>query len=135
MSKRRLQTLVYDHHVNGWDDPRMPTVAGLRRRGFTASAIREFVFGVGFTRNVTTMIDYARLENVQRNEFDEKDPRAFCVLEPLKITIRNITEKVNVEAPVFPKRPQDGTRKMTLSNTVYIEASDFAKNLLKDSRD
>jgi len=128
MSKRRLQTLVYDHYVRGWDDPRMPTVAGFRRRGFTASAIRKFVMGVGFTRNVTSFIDYARLESVQRAELDEKDPRAFCVLEPLKVTIRNLGEPIDVkEAWILPKKPEAGSRKMTLSSVAYIEASDFAE--------
>ena len=125
MSKRRLQALVYGHLVDGWDDPRMPTVAGLRRRGFTASAIRNFVKGVGFTRNVKSNIPYERLEFVQRSEFDETAPRAFCVLDPIKITIKGLDGVIDVEAPFFPKNPEKGVRKMKLSNVVYIDRDDF----------
>ncbi|OHT15522.1 glutaminyl-tRNA synthetase family protein [Tritrichomonas foetus] len=125
MSKRRLQALVYGNLVDGWDDPRMPTVAGLRRRGFTASAIRNFVKGVGFTRNVTTCIPYDRLEYVQRSEFDETAKRAFCVIDPIKVTIQGIDSVLDVEAPFFPKNPEAGTRKMKLSSTVYIDRDDF----------
>lgn len=125
MSKRRLQSLVYEHLVDGWDDPRMPTVAGLRRRGFTASAIRNFVKTVGFTRNVKSTIDYAKFEQVQRTEFDETSPRAFGVLHPLKVTITDLDAPIDVEAPLFPKKPELGSRKMVLDKIVYIEADDF----------
>ena len=77
---------------------------------------------------MTTMIDYARLEKIQRDELDENAPRAFCVLEPIKVTIRNLTEKIEVTAPKFPKRIEEGDRKMTLSQTVYIDAQDFSEN-------
>lgn len=127
MSKRRLQALVYGHLVDGWDDPRMPTVAGLRRRGFTASAIRNFVKSVGYTRNVTTCIPFERLEFVQSQEFDESAPRAFCVLDPIKIIIEGIKEgeEIDVEAPMFPKNAEKGTRKMKLSRVVYIDRDDY----------
>lgn len=131
MSKRRLQALVYDHLVSGWDDPRMPTIAGLRRKGYTASAIREFVKQAGFTRNVTSTIDYQKLEFVQQKELDETSPRAFCVLYPLKVTIANIDGDVKVTAPIFPKDPSRGNREMTLSKVVYIEKDDFMLNPVK----
>lgn len=125
MSKRKLQALVFGNLVNGWDDPRMPTIAGLRRRGYTASAIRNFVKGVGFTRNVTTIIDYEKLEGIQSQELDETASRAFCVLDPLKVTIRNHEGITNIEPPRFPKNPEAGTRPMKVSNVIYIDSSDF----------
>ncbi|KAH0793231.1 glutamine--tRNA ligase, cytoplasmic [Histomonas meleagridis] len=125
MSKRRLQALVQQHLVNGWDDPRMPTVAGLRRRGFTASAIRTFVKGVGYTRNVKSSIDYEKLEYVQSQELDETAPRMFCVLDPLKVTIKNMNETIELSPPQFPKYPNKGVRPMKISSVVYIDRSDF----------
>jgi glutaminyl-tRNA synthetase len=128
MSKRRLQALVYEHHVAGWDDPRMPTIAGMRRRGYTANAIRQFCQGVGYTRNVTTLIKVDRLESIQRADLDENSPRAFCVEEPLKVTLQNLPESKKVTAAKFPKKPELGDREMTLSKTIYIEKSDFMEN-------
>lgn len=128
MSKRRLQALVFGHLVDGWDDPRMPTVAGLRRRGFTASAIRNFVKGLGFTRNVTTMIPYHRLEFIQSQELDETASRAFCVLDPIKITISNFSEADGADittAFLFPKAQEKGIRKMNLTKVIYIDRDDF----------
>ena len=126
MSKRRLQALVQQHLVNGWDDPRMPTIAGFRRRGYTASAIRAFVKGVGYTRNVKSSIDYEKLEFIQSQELDETAPRMFCVLDPLKVTITNMDGVVTELAPPqFPKNPAKGSRPMKISSTVYIDRSDF----------
>lgn len=125
MSKRKLQALVFGNLVSGWDDPRMPTIAGLRRRGYTASAIRNFVKGVGFTRNVTTIIDYEKLEGIQSQELDETASRAFCVLDPLKVTIRNHEGISEIAPPRFPKNPEAGVRPMKVSNVVYIDSSDF----------
>lgn len=131
MSKRRLQTLVYEGYVNGWDDPRMPTIAGMRRRGYTPSAIRQFCQSVGYTRNVTTLIKVERLESVQRADLDENSPRAFCVKDPLKVTIQNLKESKKVLAAKFPKKPELGDREMTLGKTIYIERSDFMENPVK----
>lgn len=127
MSKRRLQALVYENLVDGWDDPRMPTIAGLRRRGFTPSAIKNFVKSVGYTRNVTTCIPFDRLEFIQSQELDESAPRAFCVLDPIKIIIEDIKddEFIDIEAPLFPKNPEKGTRKMKLAKVIYIDRDDY----------
>jgi glutaminyl-tRNA synthetase len=124
MSKRRLQTLVQEKLVTGWDDPRMPTIAGFRRRGFTPSAIKALVKGIGYTRNVRSFIDYEKLEQVQRQELDETAPRAFAVVDPLRITIEGVAP-ATVTAPLFPKKPEDGTRSLVVSGVVYIEREDF----------
>jgi len=132
MSKRRLQTLVVNNFVDGWDDPRMPTIAGLRRRGFTPSAIRQFCQEVGYTRNVTTIIQVGKLESIQKAELDETSPRAFCVINPLKITITNLSEEKVIEAPLFPRKPAAGNRTFKLTPTIYIEREDFEENPPKD---
>lgn len=128
MSKRKLQTLVYNNYVNGWDDPRMPTIAGMRRRGYTPAAIREFCQNVGYTRNVTTLISVDRLDAIQRADLDENSPRAFCVQDPIKVTLQNLAEEKIIEAPLFPKKPEAGMRKLHLSKTIYIEREDFMEN-------
>ena len=132
MSKRKLQILVADGDVKGWDDPRMPTLAGFRRRGFTPNAIRQFCQSVGYTRNVTTIIQVGRLESIQRADLDETSPRAFCVIEPLKITLLNLENEKEIIAPKFPRKPEEGSRTMKLTSTIYIEKSDFNENPPKD---
>lgn len=132
MSKRRLQTLVEQNYVSGWDDTRMPTIAGFRRRGFTPSAISEFCSNVGYTRNVTTLINVAALEAVQRKEFDQTAPRYFCVVDPIKVTIRGFQGKDDVKAPLLPKKPDLGHRILPISSTVYIDRDDFMENPTPD---
>lgn len=132
MSKRKLQTLVYNNYVNGWDDPRMPTIAGMRRRGYTPAAIREFCQSVGYTRNVTTLINIDSLDSIQRADLDENSPRAFCVQDPIKVTLQNLKEEKIIEAPLFPKKPEKGNRKLHLSKTIYIEREDFMENPTDD---
>jgi glutaminyl-tRNA synthetase len=130
MSKRRLQTLVLEHLVRGWDDPRMPTLAGLRRRGFTPSAIKAFVKGVGYTRNVKSTIDFGKLEYVQLQELDEDAPRAFCVLDPLPLRIVNWGEAdpATAEGLLFPKKGRDGgVRELTIGPLLLIERDDFSE--------
>jgi glutaminyl-tRNA synthetase len=129
MSKRRLQTLVERKYVSGWDDPRMPTIAGLRRRGFTPSGIRAFVKSVGYTRNVKSTIDYGKLEFVQSQELDETSPRAFCVVDPLRVEIVDFPHDVApvAEGLLFPKRPDAGRRALVLTPVVLIERDDFSE--------
>lgn len=132
MSKRRLQTLVEQKYVTGWDDPRMPTIAGLRRKGFTSTAIVEFASKVSYTRNVSSLISVGALETVQRKEFDQDSFRFFCVLEPLKVTVLGFGESYEVEAPLLPKNLTAGKRKMKVSSTIWIDKSDFMENPTAD---
>jgi glutaminyl-tRNA synthetase len=136
LSKRKLQELVFNKHVDGWDDPRMPTLSGLRRRGFTPEAIRAFCERVGVSTR-DSLVDVALLEHALREDLNARAPRLMGVLRPLKVTIRNIAEGENVacEAPWFPEGHDqglyaptavaEGTRKMSLGRTIYIEQDDF----------
>ncbi len=130
MSKRKLRQLVEDNHVNGWDDPRMPTISGLRRRGVTPEAIRAFCADVGVTR-FNAVIDPVRLENAVRDHLNEVAPRRMAVLDPLKVTITNWAEHGDadrVEMMQAINNPQDdsaGTRGAPFSGTLYIERDDF----------
>jgi glutaminyl-tRNA synthetase len=129
MSKRRLLTLVKDGHVRGWDDPRLPTLAGLRRRGFTPEAIREFcrVIGVAKTESV---IDVLRLEDAVRDHLNKTAPRAMAVLRPLKVVIENYPEgkTEEMEVAVNPEDPAAGMRKVPFSRVLYIERDDFMED-------
>ena len=126
MSKRRLRQLVEEGHVSGWDDPRMPTLAGLRRRGFTAAAIRSFWNEMGISKS-ESIISMSVLENELRNDLNVRAPRTMAVLEPLKITLRNFPEGVTewLEAAVHPQDESMGVRKVALNREIWIERSDF----------
>ncbi|HKL48588.1 MAG TPA: glutamine--tRNA ligase/YqeY domain fusion protein [Desulfuromonadales bacterium] len=126
MSKRKLLKLVQEGHVSGWDDPRMPTIAGMRRRGFTAAAIRTFCERIGVGK-AESWIDMSVLEDCVREDLNEKAPRAMGVLDPLKVVITNYPEDETeeFEAPLHPQKPEMGTRKIPFSREVYIERSDF----------
>lgn len=126
MSKRRLQELVYNGYVNGWDDPRMPTIAGMRRRGYTAKGIRDFVMSVGYTTNSGTILHVGSLELKQNKDLDRTSPRLFCVQKPLKVVIKNL-KPAECEAPKFPKNKSAGVRKFPITPTIYIEETDFCK--------
>lgn len=132
MSKRKLNKLVMGGYVDGWDDPRLLTLAGLRRRGVSPSAINNFCREVGVTRNETTLHMH-RLEHYIRLDLDQNSPRTLAVLRPLKVVITNFPEgKVEqVEAQVFPGR-EGGTYPVPFSRVVYIEDTDFR---LQDSKD
>ena len=126
MSKRHLSQLVADKIVEGWDDPRMPTIAGLRRRGVTPSAIREFCSRVGVTKQ-SNVVEMELLEFCIRQELESNSPRAMCVLEPLKVVITNWNQgELLLEAPWHPKRENLGSRSIPFSGTLYIEREDFS---------
>jgi glutaminyl-tRNA synthetase len=128
MSKRKLMQLVNDGLVNGWDDPRMPTISGLRRRGMTASALRSFAYNIGITK-YPSMTDVAVLEHTVREEFNRTSPRRLAVLRPIKIVITNYPEgKVEeLEAVNNPEDPGAGSRKIPFSRELFIESADFAE--------
>jgi len=125
-SKRKLLELVKDGHVAGWDDPRMPTVSGLRRRGYTTSSMRAFCEEVGISK-VPGISDIRVLENSIRNELNKSAPRAMAVLKPIKIVLANYPEG-QVEEMSLPNNPEDpaaGTRQVPFSRELYIESEDF----------
>ena len=129
MSKRRLKRLVDDGHVSGWDDPRMPTLVGMRRRGFTAAAIRDFCERVGVTKK-ENVIDVALLENCVREDLDAKAPRVMGVLHPLKVVIDNYPEdgEEELECANHPRNPDMGSRRVPFSRVLYIERDDFMED-------
>ena len=129
LSKRRLIELVENKLVNGWDDPRMPTVAGMRRRGYTARAIREFCSRIGVAKN-DNLVDIALLEHCVREDLNESAPRAMAVLRPLKVVIDNYPEgkSEDMECANHPQKPEMGTRKVPFSKTLYIEKDDFMED-------
>lgn len=125
-SKRKLHQLVADRHVSGWNDPRMPTISGLRRRGFPAAAIRDFCDRIGVTKK-DAQIDVGVLENCVRENLDFNAPRIMSVLNPLKLIITNYPEDQieELEASNHPKRPELGKRSIPFAREIYIEQDDF----------
>lgn len=129
MSKRKLLELVEANHVNSWDDPRMPTISGMRRRGYTPTAIRDFADKVGVAKR-ENMIDIALLEHCVREDLNKVSARAMVVMDPLKVTITNYPEDKEELLPAV-NNPEDesmGTREVPFSNTLYIEQADFMEN-------
>lgn len=128
MSKRYLRELVFENYVEGWDDPRMPTLCGLRRRGYTPSAILDFVKRAGIAK-ANSLVDIKLLEHCVREELNQTALRRMAVTEPVKLVITNYPEdKVEYfEIPNNPKDEQAGARKVPFTGTVYIEKSDFAE--------
>jgi glutaminyl-tRNA synthetase len=126
MSKRRLRELVEEGHVSDWDDPRMPTLAGLRRRGFTPEAIRAFWTEMGVSKS-DSIISMSVLENAVRNDLNVRAPRTMAVLDPLKIVLSNFPEGETewLEAPVHPQKEEMGTRQVALTREIWIERGDF----------
>jgi len=129
MSKRKLKQLVDERVVDGWDDPRMPTISGLRRRGYTAEAIRNFAREIGVAR-ADSVVDNKMLEHFIREDLKLKAPRTMAVLEPLKVVITNYPEDQveMLEAENNPENPEMGTRQIPFSREVYIEQDDFTEN-------
>jgi glutaminyl-tRNA synthetase len=130
MSKRKLLELVERKLVAGWDDPRMPTLAGYRRRGFTPEAIRDFCERIGVAKANST-VDVTLLEHCQREDLNPRVPRVLCVLRPLKVVIDNYPEGQveELDAPLYPHDvPKEGSRKVPFSRVLYIEQDDFAEN-------
>jgi glutaminyl-tRNA synthetase len=126
LSKRRLIELVKKNYVQGWDDPRMPTVTGMRRRGYTPEAIRDFCAEIGVAKN-DNLIDVSLLEHCVREDLNEKAPRAMCVLRPLRVVIDNYPEdrSEQFECQNHPQRPELGSRQVPFSRVLYIECDDF----------
>ena len=129
VSKRKLKQLVDENHVDGWDDPRMPTLSGLRRRGYTPESIRNFAEDVGITKR-DSVIDVVRLENSLREELNKKAPRVLGVLNPLKVVITNYPDEKTemLEAINNPEDPEAGTRNLPFSRELYIEQADFMED-------
>ena len=129
LSKRRLIELVRKEYVKGWDDPRMPTVTGMRRRGYTPEAIRKFCAQIGVAKN-DNLIDVALLEHCVREDLNEHASRAMCVLRPLRVVIDNYPENQveQFECANHPQNPDMGTREVPFSKVLYIERDDFMEN-------
>ncbi|HAJ78865.1 MAG TPA: glutamine--tRNA ligase [Fibrobacteres bacterium] len=126
MSKRKLLQLVQEGHVTGWDDPRMPTLSGLRRRGYTPEAIRDFCERIGVAKR-DSMVDVALLEFSVRNDLNKRAPRVMAVLQPLRVVIDNYPEDIvdELDAVNNPEDPAMGSRKVPFSRVIYIEQDDF----------
>ncbi|MAJ33317.1 MAG: glutamine--tRNA ligase [Candidatus Marinimicrobia bacterium] len=129
MSKRKLKFLVDNQFVDGWDDPRMPTISGLRRRGYTKNAVRNFAEEVGITKR-DSIIDAVRLENALRSDLNKRAPRAFAVIDPIKVVITNFPdiEFETLQATNNPEKPSEGKRDILITKEIYIERSDFIEN-------
>jgi glutaminyl-tRNA synthetase len=128
-SKRKLLQLVTEGHVDGWDDPRMPTIVGVRRRGFTPESIRLFCDRIGVTK-VDSWIDMSVFEGALRDDLDDKAPRTAAVLDPLKLVIDNFPADLSepCTAPVHPHHPERGERTFPISRELWIEREDFVEN-------
>ncbi len=129
LSKRRLLRLVQEGHVSGWDDPRMPTISGLRRRGYTPESIRNFCDRIGVAKR-DSVVDIALLEHCLREDSNKRAPRVMAVLRPLKVVVENYREGQleELDAVNNPEDPGMGTRKIPFSRTLYIEKDDFLEN-------
>lgn len=129
MSKRKLIQLVQDGSVSGWDDPRMPTISGLRRRGVPPEAVRDFCDRIGVAR-ADSMVDISLLEHCIREDLNVRAPRVMAVLKPLKVVIVNYPEgqAEELEAPLHPENPDMGTRMLPFSRELYIEQDDFMED-------
>jgi len=129
LSKRRLVELVEQKHVAGWDDPRMPTIAGLRRRGYTPESIRDFLERIGMAKR-DSVVDVALLEHSLREDLNERAPRVMGVLHPLRVVIDNFPEEKTEEldGPYHPEDPGMGSRKIPFSRVLYIEQDDFMED-------
>ena len=128
-SKRKLRSLVEENIVDGWDDPRMPTISGLRRRGYTPEAIKEFCYKTGVAKN-KGIVDISFLEHCIREDLKLKKPRVMAVLDPLKVVITNYPEgqieMLDVENNA--ENPEMGTRQLPFSREIYIEREDFMED-------
>ncbi|MBQ4607977.1 MAG: glutamine--tRNA ligase/YqeY domain fusion protein [Clostridia bacterium] len=126
MSKRKLRYLVENNIVAGWDDPRMPTLAGMRRRGYTSAAVRDFIDRVGVAKT-DSIVDHRMLEFCVRNDLNEVAPRAMAVLDPLKVVLTNYPEDKTEICTIenHPKKPEMGTHDVPLTREIYIEREDF----------
>lgn len=128
-SKRKLNQLVSDGHVSGWDDPRMPTISGMRRRGYTPEGLRLFAKRAGISKS-ENIVDMSVLEGAVREELENSAPRMIAVLNPLKVTLTNFdpAQAQSRYAPYHPNHEEMGSRELPISSTLYIEADDFSEN-------
>lgn len=132
MSKRKLLELVEKGLVSGWDDPRLPTIAGYKRRGYTPESILNFCDQIGIAK-ANSMVDVAQLEFSIRDDLNTKVPRVLAVLDPLKVTIENYEGSEEIDAPYYPHDvPKEGSRKIPFSRDIYIERDDFMEDAPKD---
>lgn len=127
MSKRMLKELVDEGHVNGWDDPRLPTISGMRRRGYSPEAIQDFCKRIGVAK-VNSTIDLQLLESCVREHLNKTSPRYMGVMDPLKVVIENGPDEDLMDVINNPENPEAGTRKVPFSNELYIECSDFMED-------
>ncbi len=132
MSKRKLRQLVEDGYVSGWDDPRMPTLCGLRRRGYTPASIRNFCEKIGVSKT-NSVVEYSFLEHCLRDDLNTNARRVMCVLRPVKLVITNYPQGQSETFAVEnnPNKPEDGSRSITFSREVWIEAEDFLEEKVK----
>jgi glutaminyl-tRNA synthetase len=132
-SKRKLKQLVEEGHVEGWDDPRMPTISGLRRRGVSPSALRDFVERTGVSR-AESVVDLGMLEFCIRDDLDKTAPRAMCVLRPLKLVLTNYpaAQREALRAPAHPQKPELGERVLPFARELWIDREDFREQAGKD---
>lgn len=133
-SKRKLKQLVDEGHVSGWDDPRMPTICGMRRRGFTPRAIRHFCDMIPVSGKNNSDVDVAQLEHAIRDDLNQHAPRAMCVINPLKVVIQNYDQnnaggaEESMVAPCHPNKPEMGSRQLPFTAELYIDRDDFSED-------
>ncbi|MFM5085440.1 glutamine--tRNA ligase [Aeromonas media] len=130
MSKRKLNLLVTEGHVSGWDDPRMLTVSGLRRRGYTPASIREFCQRIGVTKQ-DNIVEMSMLEACIRDDLNENAPRAMAVLHPVKVVIENLAADELLTAPAHPSNAEMGTRELNFTREIFIDEADFKEEANK----
>ncbi|UYV20545.1 glutamine--tRNA ligase/YqeY domain fusion protein [Halomonas qaidamensis] len=132
-SKRKLKLLVDEQIVDGWDDPRMPTISGMRRRGYTPASIRKFCEMIGVTRADGGLVDIAMLTHAIRSDLEDNAPRAMCVLNPLKVVLTNVPEDHEevYDVPGHPAREDMAVRKVPFSRELYIDQDDFMEDAPK----
>ncbi|WP_409422596.1 glutamine--tRNA ligase [Pseudaeromonas sp. ZJS20] len=132
MSKRKLNLLVTEKRVDGWDDPRMPTISGLRRRGYTSAAIREFCRRIGVTKQDNT-VEMSALESCIREDLNENAPRVMAVLRPLRLVIENypVGQEEILSSPNHPNKPEMGTHELPFSREIFIDEADFREEANK----
>lgn len=129
-SKRKLLKLVTDGVVDGWNDPRMPTISGLRRRGYTPASIREFCRRIGVTKQ-DNVVEYSALESCIRDDLNQNAPRAMAVIDPIKVVIENLVKDEVILAPNHPNRPELGNRELSFTKEIYIDLADFREEANK----
>lgn len=129
-SKRKLLKLVNDGIVDGWNDPRMPTISGLRRRGYTPASLREFCRRIGVTKQ-DNVVEYSALEACIREDLNENAPRAMAVIDPVRVVIENFEGEETLTAPNHPNRPELGERQLLFTKELYIDRADFREEANK----